>query len=232
MRVLNQMLEVKERFDKQRKELSEQLINQWLLIEDKLHAVKLDVIRSDWWQESSVKLAQAGKPTLRPVPMEKGKEEAIRGCENLLWGEWLMVSQQMINQFADVTQDRQWIHIDEARAALESPYKSTIAHGFLVLSLIPTMVPKRDWRELLCEEPAMIINVGLENARFLSALKANCEVRASIRTISICQVKRGARVIEEVTIESRHGKTIAVAQMIYRLVFASEREVRTFDSAS
>ena len=54
--------------------------------------------------------------------------------------DWFEITQARINQFADATEDHQWIHIDEARATNESPYRSTIAHGFLTLSLLPMML--------------------------------------------------------------------------------------------
>ena len=66
-------------------------------------------------------------------------ELAARLGEKLGESEWLTVSQERINQFADATLDHQWIHVDTERAAAESPYKSTIAHGYLTLSLLPHM---------------------------------------------------------------------------------------------
>ena len=71
-------------------------------------------------------------------------ELAARLGEKLGESEWLTVSQERINQFADATLDHQWIHVDTERAAAESPYKSTIAHGYLTLSLLPHM-----WGEII-----------------------------------------------------------------------------------
>ena len=71
-------------------------------------------------------------------------ELAARLGEKLGESEWLLVDQERINLFADATLDHQWIHVDQERAKVESPYKSTIAHGYLTLSLLPHM-----WQEII-----------------------------------------------------------------------------------
>ena len=76
--------------------------------------------------------------------------------------EWLQVDQYRINSFADATLDHQWIHVDTARAAEESPYKSTIAHGYLTLSLLPHM-----WNEIIkVNNLKMMVNYGMDKMRF------------------------------------------------------------------
>jgi acyl dehydratase len=76
--------------------------------------------------------------------------------------EWLQVDQDRINSFADATLDHQWIHVDTARAAKESPYKSTIAHGYLTLSLLPHM-----WNEIIkVNNLKMMVNYGMDKMRF------------------------------------------------------------------
>lgn len=76
--------------------------------------------------------------------------------------EWLQVDQERINSFADATLDHQWIHVDTARAAEESPYKSTIAHGYLTLSLLPHM-----WNEIIkVNNLKMMVNYGMDKMRF------------------------------------------------------------------
>lgn len=76
--------------------------------------------------------------------------------------EWLLVDQDRINSFADATLDHQWIHVDTARAAEESPYKSTIAHGYLTLSLLPHM-----WNEIIkVNNLKMMVNYGMDKMRF------------------------------------------------------------------
>ena len=76
--------------------------------------------------------------------------------------DWLQVSQERINLFAEATLDHQWIHVDTARAAQESPYKSTIAHGYLTLSLLPHL-----WNEIIeVRNLKMMVNYGMDKMRF------------------------------------------------------------------
>ncbi len=82
--------------------------------------------------------------------------------ETLGISEWLEVPQERINQFADATLDHQWIHVDTERAKVESPYKSTIAHGYLTLSLLPYL-----WGEIIeVNNLKMMVNYGMDNMRF------------------------------------------------------------------
>ena len=87
--------------------------------------------------------------------------------------EWLEIDQQRINDFADVTGDHQWIHIDVERAKAESPYGAPIAHGFLTLSLIPAL-SKDNFR---VENAKLVINYGLNKVRFLSAVPVDSRIR-------------------------------------------------------
>ncbi|KXB82236.1 putative enoyl-CoA hydratase 1 [Prevotella sp. DNF00663] len=90
------------------------------------------------------------------------EEFAAHLGEQLGVSEWLQVDQQRINMFADATLDHQWIHINEAKAQQESPYKSTIAHGYLTLSLLPYL-----WGQI-CEvnNLKMMVNYGMDKMRF------------------------------------------------------------------
>ena len=82
--------------------------------------------------------------------------------EELGKSEWLQVDQERINLFADATLDHQWIHVDVARAKEESPYKSTIAHGYLTLSLLPYM-----WDQIIeVNNIKMLVNYGMNDMRF------------------------------------------------------------------
>ena len=90
------------------------------------------------------------------------EEFAAHLGEQLGVSEWLEVDQTRINMFADATLDHQWIHVDEPRAQQESPYKSTIAHGYLTLSLLPYL-----WQQI-CEvnNLKMMVNYGMDKMRF------------------------------------------------------------------
>ena len=93
--------------------------------------------------------------------------------KNLGASEWLEVSQERINMFADATLDHQWIHVDVERAKAESPYKSTIAHGYLTLSLLPKM-----WNEIIkVNNLQMMVNYGMDKMRFGKPVLAGSRVR-------------------------------------------------------
>nr|WP_293833928.1 MaoC family dehydratase [uncultured Arsenicibacter sp.] len=89
--------------------------------------------------------------------------------------DYLTVTQEMVNQFADATGDHQWIHIDTARAARESPYRTTIAHGFLTLSLAPKLM-ETIYR---VESVKMGINYGTNKVRFTGAVPVGSRLRLS-----------------------------------------------------
>ena len=117
--------------------------------------------------------------SLADVPGLVGQELGI--------SDWITVDQTMINQFADATLDHQFIHVDPARAAAESPFGGTIAHGFPTLSLLSAMnfgtVPK-------IREQTMGINYGFDRVRFMSPVKSGARVRGHF-TLSECRF-RGA----------------------------------------
>ncbi len=95
--------------------------------------------------------------------------------------EYLKVTQEQINLFADATLDHQWIHTDPERAAQESPFKTTIAHGYLTVSLMPYL-----WEQIAeFANVKMMVNYGIENMRFGEAVTVNSEVRlkASLKSL-------------------------------------------------
>ena len=95
--------------------------------------------------------------------------------------EWLKVDQDRINQFADATLDHQWIHVDVQRAKEESPYKSTIAHGYLTLSLLPHM-----WQEIIeVHNLKMMVNYGMDKMRFGKPVLSGSRVRLVAKLDSI-----------------------------------------------
>ncbi len=101
------------------------------------------------------------------------EEFAAHLGEQLGVSEWLEVSQERINQFADATLDHQWIHVDVERAKTESPYKSTIAHGYLTLSLLPYM-----WEQIIeVNNLKMMVNYGMDKMRFGKPVLTGSRVR-------------------------------------------------------
>lgn len=95
--------------------------------------------------------------------------------------EWVEIPQERINMFADATLDHQWIHVDTERAAIESPYKSTIAHGYLTLSMLPHM-----WNQIIeVKNLKMMVNYGMDKMKFGQAVLAGQSIRlvADLHTI-------------------------------------------------
>jgi acyl dehydratase len=95
------------------------------------------------------------------------------------------ITQEQIGQFADATLDHQWIHTDPVRAATESPFKATIAHGYLTLSLIPYL-----WKQIVdVQNLKMEINYGIENLKFGQPVLVDSEVRLKTKLVSIVNLR-------------------------------------------
>lgn len=111
---------------------------------------------------------------------------------------WRDVTQDEIAQFADVTGDRQWIHVDPARAGRESPYRTTIAHGFLSLALISTLL--RDAVGAI-SGTRLAINYGLNKVRFPAPLPSNSRVRGRCTLQGIAPIDGGVQAVWHVAVE-------------------------------
>src|SRR3954466_3287161 len=109
-----------------------------------------------------------------------------RTGEQIAVSDWLEVTQARIDQFADATGDHQWIHVDPARAAAELPSKGTIAHGFLTLSLLSTLIRE----SIRVTGLRMAINYGLNKVRFVSPVPSGSRIRALI-TLQAYDAVRG-----------------------------------------
>ena len=133
--------------------------------------------------------------------------------EEIAVGDWLEITQERINQFADATGDHQWIHVDPARAANESPFRTTIAHGFLTLSLLSTMI--RD--AIGFSGIRMAINYGLNKVRFVSPVPAGSRVRARLSIGGVEDVGGAVQVTWAATIErAGSDKPACVAEWLVR----------------
>src|SRR5438876_2279634 len=101
-------------------------------------------------------------------------------------GDWLEVTQERVNDFADVTGDHQWIHVDTERAA-KSELGGTIAHGFLTLSLMPEL--RQNWQGIKVDlHPKMGINYGLNRVRFISPVRVGKRIRLRSKLLSVDDV--------------------------------------------
>ncbi|MFZ6732118.1 MaoC family dehydratase [Undibacterium sp. Ji42W] len=127
--------------------------------------------------------------------------------------EWVEISQERVNTFADATGDHQWIHIDVERAKRESPFGGPIAHGFLTLSLLPMLVANA----IKLTYVKMGVNYGLNKVRFPSPVPVGSQLRARLKLLEIEDIKDGAQFTWEVTIECEgQDKPVCVAESISR----------------
>ena len=127
--------------------------------------------------------------------------------------DWISLTQKHIDAFAEVTGDRQWIHIDAERAQRESPYGSTIAHGFLTLSLLSQMLQSA----VEVRDTGITVNYGLNRVRFPAAVPAGSRVRASISVQAFKTVVTGVEVTFSVVVECENvPKPCCVAEWILR----------------
>ncbi len=111
--------------------------------------------------------------------------------------DWLTIEQARINQFADATGDHQWIHTDPERAATQGPFGATIAHGFLTMSLCSYFLP----RLIKITSTSMVINYGINKARFPAAVPVGSRLRAHGEVVSAEAVKGGVQAVTRITIE-------------------------------
>jgi acyl dehydratase len=128
--------------------------------------------------------------------------------------DWFRVTQERITQFAEATEDLQWIHVDAARARDESPYGATIAHGFLTLSLISHFV-----KEAIQIQSGvrLAVNYGLNRVRFPAAVRAGSRIRASVALLRFDEFTDGVTATYSVTIEVEDfDKPCCVAEWIVR----------------
>jgi acyl dehydratase len=137
-------------------------------------------------------------------------------------GEWLKIEQDRINTFADATGDHQFIHVDPEKAAQLSPYKVTIAHGYLTLSLVPFLQGQIAPPEPKAYEGVyMGVNYGLDKVRFPSPVKVNSRVRAHRELLSAELVNPNTvQLKQKVTIEIEgESKPACVAETLVRLMY-------------
>lgn len=134
--------------------------------------------------------------------------------------DWVTMDQQRINKFADVTGDHQWIHVDPARAAGESPYGATIAHGFLTLSMLPVLTHPSSTERPSYPGVKLSVNYGLNRVRFPAPVKVDSRIRARTKLKEVTDVEGGLQVVREVTIEVEGSdKPCCVAESVGRLYF-------------
>jgi len=143
-------------------------------------------------------------PRLSSLQQRVGEELAV--------GDWVRVDQATIDKFADATGDHQWIHVDPERAK-GGPFGTTVAHGFLTLSLLPRLAESA----IKIDDVRMGVNYGLNRVRFPAPVPVDSRIRARMKLLGYEPIDGGAQLVMEVTIE-REGsaKPVCVAETVSR----------------
>lgn len=132
--------------------------------------------------------------------------------QHLGYSDWHRVTQERINSFADATDDHQWIHLDE-KAAAEGPFGTTIAHGYLTLSLIPSLLPE----VLNVTNVGMAVNYGANRIRFPSPVPSGSRIRLGATITKIEELEAAVQITLEATIETEgNSKPSLSAQLLFR----------------
>lgn len=150
---------------------------------------------------------------------EPGRSEEMLGLVNksLEPSAWLEITQHRVNQFADVTNDHQFIHVDPEKAS-QTQFGGTIAHGYLLLSLLPCLLTNEAFKP---EDLAVSINYGLDRVRFLRPVRVGSQIRARQKITAVEEKKAGHwRVRTEATLEVKgENQPAMIAELITLLAF-------------
>jgi acyl dehydratase len=135
-------------------------------------------------------------------------------------GDWVTIDQERINAFGEVTEDTQWIHTDPERAVQESPFKTTVAHGFLTLSMLSRMTDSVDPENPQFSTAKMVVNVGLNQVRFPYPVKSGNRIRTHSKLVKVTPIRKGLEVEREMTVEIEGVRRPGcVAVSVIRLYF-------------
>ena len=140
--------------------------------------------------------------------------------EDVHISDWMTITQDVIDMFAKATGDTQWIHVDPARAKAESPYGTTIAHGYLTLSLYPQLRGLVEADKPIFPGVKNVINYGLNKLRFTNAVKVDSRIRARCTLVAAEEIKNSIQLTEQYTVEIEgQDRPACVAECIMRLYF-------------
>jgi acyl dehydratase len=144
--------------------------------------------------------------TIAELPGLKGTELGV--------SDWIEVTQDRVNTFADATDDHQWIHVDVERATAESPFGGPIAHGYLTLSLLIPM-----WAQVLTVSDAVMgVNYGLNKVRFPAPVPVGSKIRMTATLKDVEEVAGGLQLTVSAVIEREGGdKPVCIAEPIFRI---------------
>ena len=135
-------------------------------------------------------------------------------------GPWLKKTQDRINDFAQATDDFQWMHLDQERAVAETPYGKTIAHGFLKLSMVHYLAGMGNADKTPIPGAQRLINYGLNKVRFPYPVSPGENIRAHVEFISVKEVKDSLELIKKITVEIENSeKPVCVVEIVTRAKF-------------
>jgi acyl dehydratase len=143
--------------------------------------------------------------TLAEMRSLAGQEVAV--------SDWVDITQQRVDMFADATDDHQWIHVDPERCVRESPFKAPVAHGFLTLSLLSSLFEK----SMRMADAKMVVNYGMNKVRFPAPVPVGSRVRARLTLLKVTDLADGAQLEWSVLMEREGGdKPVCVAELLMR----------------
>ncbi|MBB1315093.1 MULTISPECIES: MaoC family dehydratase [Aliivibrio] len=179
------------------------------------------------WVKEHKRTVNCTQEAVQPEPVEMNAETqtlyeelTAQLGDEIHVGSWSVMDQERINNFGAVTEDPQWIHTDPERAAAESPFKTTIAHGFLTLSMLSKMTDNVGNDNLLFPTAKMTVNYGLNKVRFPYPVKAGKRIRSRSTLLSVTPIKRGLEIETEVKVEiEKCRRPGCVAVSVIRLYF-------------
>ena len=149
-------------------------------------------------------------PTAVSTTLEDLRESVGR---EIACTDWVLLAQEKIDAFAEATGDRQWIHVDRERAQRESLYGTTVAHGFLTLSLLSRFLAEG----IHVRGAGMAVNYGLNRVRFPAPVPAGSKIRARFALASLKDFAGGVEAVYSVSIEAQHTeKPVCVAEWVIR----------------
>jgi len=133
--------------------------------------------------------------------------------EHLGYSDWMEITQERVNQFADATGDHQWIHVDPERATKESPFGGPIAHGYLTLSLGPVLMPQ----VVATKGFRMGVNYGCNKVRFMAPVPVGAKLRLGMKLLAVEDIAGGVQSTYEMSFETEGAaKPSCVAEVIFR----------------
>ena len=136
--------------------------------------------------------------------------------------DYLKITQEQINLFADATLDHQWIHTDPEKAKTESPFKTTIAHGYLTVSVLPYL-----WEQIAdFKNVKMMVNYGIEQLKFMQAVTVNSEIRMTAKVVSLKNLRGTIKAELKIVIEIKDQKKPALeANIIFLYIYILREDI-------